>query len=100
MSVTQDGSVGAWEKALSTLPKDDLKPAETVLRKQYESCMNSAREAKMKVNPAGNLVPVPMMPGSQSPTELPWIKAAEMQPALAQSLDGDSSVCLSFPNHR
>lgn len=82
-------AIKAWQKALDTLPKDNLTPAQLKQREQYETGLKAA---KLKAEPdtPSRVITIPATSGQH-----PWQVAKAMEPELqTQGINlVRSSVC-------
>jgi hypothetical protein len=84
-------SVHEWQRALDTLPKENLTPGELKQREQYQHGLKNAKavEAAAQATHVGINV--------RAGTEMPWDVAGRMIPALRSQEMAKSSVSCPLP---
>jgi hypothetical protein len=78
--------VKAWKRAVETLPKENVTPAELKQREQYEDSLKTALLAKSKAENT----PVRGRPIKANEHKFPWQVAYEMQRELEASKEASS----------
>jgi hypothetical protein len=86
--------VKAWQRAVNTLPKENLTHTELKQKEQYEDGLKAALLAKRKAKDE-SLHTIQVPKGSH---KLPWTIAVEMRPELerAKELMYSSSVSIKY----
>lgn len=89
-----DQAIDAWERALGTLPAENLTDAEQKQKDQYSSELEVAKAKleDLKANPRKPKGATVVGPSDQD--KLPWKRARAVLPDLAASQTWDSSVRL------
>ncbi|KAJ7158456.1 hypothetical protein C8R46DRAFT_1195031 [Mycena filopes] len=107
LATAQDGqknwteSKENWQRALDTLPKTDLKPAEQVLKSQYEAGLANATAALVKEENTVIDIDTPREQNATAPIIIsregryPWDLAAAMLPRLRAEVGKDPDAIAS-----
>jgi hypothetical protein len=86
-----DRSVQAWQRAINTLPKENLTPPKLKQKEQYEDGLKAALLAQSKADSRSRAFQIP-----NSSHKFPWTIAVEMRPELERARELMFSSSVSF----
>jgi hypothetical protein len=84
--------VKAWQRAINTLPKENLTPTELKQKEQYEDGLKAALLAKRKAKDE----PLQTIHVPKGSHKFPWTIAVEMRPELERAKELMMSSSVSF----
>jgi hypothetical protein len=90
ISIVTEGSIHAWETAISCLPTENLSTVEQALKEQFQVGLEEAKAAIGKAESVRPFIEIPKE--TVTIQGLPWLKAEAMCEELEQTKNFSSSV--------